>query len=82
MSRNTIFWHKKKRKSNDHIIWDLRRKKHSKKRRLSRVEKILDRYLTMESMISHALVDNSKQQRSDEQTIEDIRKYLCEYGRW
>ena len=55
----------------------IRRKKRNKQ---SKLEKIISDYHYMEAMISTSLVEQSKQHISENECVNDIRKYMCEYS--
>lgn len=72
MSRNTIFFHKK-RKSQHQIIWSIRRKKSK-----TRNEKIITEMYSSYFHISEVCVEVSKGHISEYDAIKKIRNILSE----
>ena len=75
MSRHRVVFQNKKRLDGYKLYFKLRRKK-----KKTRYEKMLLKYRKIRALISECLIDYDKQNKTPEQALNDIRKYLIESG--
>ena len=77
LARIRSYFHKK-RKDEFAYLTPIRRR-YNKGKPQPRLHKIVGKYIKAFTLISICLVENSKQHRSDKQTIEDIREIMSNY---